>query len=199
VTCCTFCGAASPSPPPVGSPCPDCGLGAEGEGLPPTLPAGVQAEEVLYDLAPWSAPDRLALRRALVAREVGFRWEPGPVLVVAEVDMPVVEHVLDELDQAGGSDGVAGPAGTGHQVMTGLFVVADRLRADPAAEGAGPDLAALCQAGAAAPPPTGIDPVMWRHIGDLAVALHADVDGRAGPEVVRADATALRDLLRAYI
>jgi hypothetical protein len=91
VTRCPFCGAEAV---PGHGRCWDCSLPP---GAPHAEPLAEDSPEpeVAYELAEWPASSRVLLANDLAERNVAFRWEEGPTLLVREADEAVVEELLD--------------------------------------------------------------------------------------------------------
>jgi hypothetical protein len=163
-----------------------------------------EGEQVVYELSDW-APD---LKATLVGRldeaMVRYGWDENGDLVVEEADEDVVEALLDELefpdalpadDEGGGNDD--GPSAA--DVMSDLFVAADRLKNDPrdhegvlgAFDGA--------QAAAALSTPYGFSDESWRAVVSRAGALRDALEGDVDDLTIEELATELRALLRQYV
>lgn len=83
--------------------CRDCRLASDAT-VEPSLPDLEDGpDEMLFDLSLWPPEERVALGLTLDERDIPWRWEPGPDLVVREVDQAVVEELLDE-EEAGDED-----------------------------------------------------------------------------------------------
>ncbi len=156
------------------------------------LADGVDATE--YDLGEWPAADTAALEHALADAGIPFRWEER-VLLVATDDEPVVDALLDEIEHGDYAD-VQGEGDTS-EVLTELFLAAERLRSDPL-DAAG--LEHLRRVGDLDPerPPFGVTPRLWQQACTRADAL---LDALVGDDEPDGDATMeaaarLHDLLR---
>lgn len=215
VTFCSHCGADLSSRP-VGAAfghwdarCPDCGLVAEERWS--ALAPG--SEEVEYSLAEWTPGDRILLSSALAERDVLWRWEAGPLLVVDERDQPAVEEVLDDLEAeeavaSVSSNGAGEPEGdygdgdaldaTAQTAMADLFVVADRLQHTPDNGPLIAELERLEAMVAASPAPFGVEPRSWSEIAAMAGSIVAAGEA-ADEDAVASGARALRGFLRDFV
>jgi hypothetical protein len=161
-------------------------------------------EEVVYELTDWSADMRTALGELLHREGIPHLWEEGDLVVHGE-DAERVEEILDDLEEASGllDEEVELPEGddaeAGYEVISDLYVAADRLMNDPGDGGLGADLAAAAEAAEASGPPYGVSPEEWRRITGLASALRADLMAGAPDDVVATAARDLRQLLTRYI
>lgn len=184
--------------------CRACGLA--GGGPPAMLAPGPEDDEVDYDLGEWPAAERGAVTAGLVSAEIPYRWEAELVLVVPAVAEEEVDHLLDDMEDAGEvADLDADPEGdpdggeAAQAAMADLFVAADRLQHAPADADVAGDVKAAAAVVRASAPPYGIERPVWRKIQDLASTLVADVEEAADDEVVAAGARSVRDFLRDYV
>ncbi len=163
-------------------------------------------DELVYELDEWSAEDRQALTAKLADAEIPHQWEGEVTLVVAPQYESLVEAALDELEFPHALeveaiepvDDIAEQ--TSFEVLSSLFLAADRLKGNPLdAEGITDLTDALEQADPDAPP-FGIVPGLWRDAVDranrIADAL-ADDDDRS--DDVAAESAGLQALLRPYV
>ena len=167
-------------------------------------------DELVYELDEWPPEDREALSARLAEAGVSHRWEGQATLVVAPGDEEVVEHVLDGVEfpnalevaavvEDDDAAAVAAEAAS-FEVLSSLFLAADRLKGNPLdAEGIA-DLSDAVDAADPDVPPFGIVPGLWRDAVEranrLADAL-ADDDDRS-PEVA-AQAAELQGILRPFV
>jgi len=166
-------------------------------------------DELVYELDEWPAEDREALTDKLAEAGVTHRWEGDAMLVVAPADEQRVEAILDGVefpdalavvDVAEDDQAVVAAEETSFEVLSSLFLAADRLKGNPLdAEGIA-DLSDALEEADPDVPPFGIVPGLWRDAvergGRLADTL-ADTDDRS-PEVA-AQAAELQALLRPYV
>ncbi|HEY5886701.1 MAG TPA: hypothetical protein VIT24_03185 [Acidimicrobiales bacterium] len=157
-----------------------------------------EAEKVVYEVAEWSPEDRADLTDALADEGVRYVFDDMGDLVVEAIDEDRVDTLVDEL--TAGEDVVDEDIPVATEVLSGLFVAADKLRKSPRDGKA--ILAAREQAEAviALPPPYGFERRTWAQIGLRAGALRVLLE-EDGPddEVVSEAAEALRDLLHPMV
>lgn len=169
-----------------------------------------------FELATWDAGERVAAGIALDEEDVPWRWEPGGLLVVRELDEEVVESILEELVgadagegdewagvEAGGGDDVGGddlddPDEHAQTAMGDIFVVADRLMRTPEDGELILELARLAAVVEDSRPPFGIDRRMWEQIAARSWALTSAAE-QGDDEAVADGARGLRDYLREYV
>jgi hypothetical protein len=185
--------------------CADCGVELVDEAeldepdVDPLAP-----DEFVYELGDWPAEMRSALGALLRAEGIPHMWE-GTDLVVREEDAEQVEGILDDIEAAEGAldDEVELPPGddgeAAYDVLSDLYVAADRLMHDPGDGGLGADLMVAAEAVAHGGPPYGIAPEEWRRITGMAAALRADLMAGAPDEVIAGGARDLRELLSRYV
>jgi hypothetical protein len=162
--------------------------------------------ELAYELDEWSEDDRAELTRRLDAGSVPHRWEDDTTLVVAGGDEELVETFLDEIeapdalavDEPDEDTDAADEAS--FEVLSSLYLAADRLKGDPLDPDGISDLSAAIEDADPDAPPYGIQPSLWRTAVDQANTIAdalSDDDVRTD-EVVE-HATALRTLLRPFV
>ena len=155
------------------------------------------AEKVVYEVAEWSPEDRADLTDALVEEGVRYLLDDMGDLVVVAMDEDRVDTIIDELtDEEGEADD--GPVAT--DVLSELFVAADKLRKSP--RDARAIIEARDQAAAviALPPPYGFERRTWAQVGLRAGALRKALEDDAPDDDVVAEAASeLRDLLHPMV
>lgn len=182
--------------------CFDCGLAPDDGGA--WHRPFDRGEEICYRLHDWSPAERVRL--VLMLYDVPFRWEPGPVLVVREDAVAVVESFLDEAERGGDDRGDTADAVdddvVGDEVaaaaMSELFVTADRLLHAPwdtALLARITQLAALVEM---SDTPFGIEANMWAEVATRTRAVAAAGD-LSDLDQVEDDARQLRLFLRDYV
>lgn len=200
---CRHCGAVVEAG--VNAACRDCRLSPD-LGAVPTLPVQTEdgAEEIDFDLADWPAEERVLLAVTLHERDVPWRWEPGPLLVVREFDEAVVEELLDEMDEDGDGETAWEDIGgeeadeEAQSAMGDLFDMGDRLMHNPANVELVAEVDRLATVVDQSPPPFGVDAGTWEEIARLATAVAVAGDEQ-DEEGVAAAARTLRDYLREYV
>jgi hypothetical protein len=163
------------------------------------MPLDPDAEKVVYEVAEWSAEDRADLTDALEEEGVRYVYDEMGDLVVEAADEDRVDLVVDDLtDGEESDDDDGGPPPS--DLLSELFVAADKLRRNPRdSKAVG---AARTQAGAviALPPPYGFERRTWAQVGLRAGALRSALEEEpADDETVTEAATALRDLLHPMV
>ena len=179
-------------------------------------------DELEYELDEWPPVDRRLLSDRLDEARLAYRWDGDDVLVVAAKDEVAVEALLDAIEypDALPSDEDADDEDEApFELMSDLFVAADRLKHNPRDPAGIAGLASFVDDATVERPPFGIEPAVWVsavvQANDLAdrLAGSADSDGDGfvdgavddEGEPVAADddvtdrASMLRDLLRPYI
>ena len=178
--------------------CFDCGLAPDDGGA--WHRPFDRGEEIYYRLHDWSPAERVRL--VLMLYDVPFRWQPGPVLVVREDAVAVVESFLDDVKRGGHDRGDAADDvdddGVGDEVaaaMAEVFVTADRLVHAPWDAALLVRMAQLAALVELSGPPFGIESQVWAEIATRARAV-ADADDRADLDQVEDHARQLRLFLR---
>lgn len=171
-----------------------------------TLPTlDPEAEKVVYDVSDW---DHTMMERLVEALDsVGLRHEfdvDGDLVVLAE-DEERVEEVLDgiEFPDALRPDMIAevdGDQPDAQDVLSELFVGADRLRRHARDHEGVLGLVAAASTAAAMELPFGFTPTVWHDIVGQATRLRDELEGdEVGDEEIEAHAGELRDLLRNFV
>jgi hypothetical protein len=210
--CCPFCGAEYA---PTNARCHDCQLGLD--PLPPATLPDEEDEELVYELADWPVHARVRLSSTLIERQIPYRWEPGPDLIVRDLDGDGVDALIDELELAaieGEDEGQededeewgdaeeheAAADAVAQAAMADLFVAADRLMHEPGDPRSGDDLVQAAGIVDESPAPFGIEPQTWTRVRELAGAVRERLseDG-TDEDAVAVDAQALRDTLRPFV
>lgn len=158
-------------------------------------------EGLAYDLADWDDEQRRGLEAALDAVAIPWEWD-GDELVVDLEDEARVEALIEAVDFPDALAVEDGPEEPGDEadpeLLSRLFVAADRLRGNPEHPGAVDEVLDAARQDPPGPP-YGVDARTWaavlEHLGALAGALEA----RADDDVVRSAADALRDSLRPLV
>jgi hypothetical protein len=159
-------------------------------------------DEVVFELADWTAEERARLGEKLTAGGIVHEWEDGD-LVVADADADRAEAAIeaveypDELPADAGDEPPAEDEGS-YEIMSALFVAADRLQRDPDDPVVGGEFDAAAEAAGASGPPYGLDAQVWQQVQELAGNVCDQLDD-ADPDVIARDAAALRQLLSRYV
>jgi hypothetical protein len=169
--------------------------------------AGGQApdhEILVYELNTWAPEQRAQLEVVLAQAAIPFQWEDTDLLVPA-AEEAAVDDLLDQIEfpeplaaDAPADADVDDEAV--YQVMSDLFVIADRI-----AESKTVDLAVagdfIEAAGAAAqtPPPFGVDDRTWQQVQRLAGEISERLEAEGDDDAVIAEAATLRNALRGFV
>jgi len=179
--------------------CPD-----DGSTLVDERPAGLadaeDHDELIYELVDWSEDRRNELTLLLEGDGIAYEWE-GADLVVADAVEAQVDAFIDRVEQ--GQALAEAPADVddeaGYNMLSDLFVAADRLSHDA-------DDLALCGdvVDAAAPvremaAPFGVDDGVWTRVQQLTASLVDAIEGEDDDTVVGERAAKLSALLRPFM
>lgn len=166
-------------------------------------------DELVYELDEWPAEDREALVAKLAEAGVAHRWEGDDeaTLVVAPGDEAVVEALLDGVEYPDAipveevdDEATVAAEATSFEVLSSLFLAADRLKGNPLDADGIADLSDALDDADADVPPFGIVPGLWRDAverGNRLADTLADNDDRS-PEVAE-QAAELQALLRPFV
>jgi hypothetical protein len=159
-------------------------------------------DEVVFDLADWTADERARLGEKLTASGISHEWEDGD-LVVADTDGDTAEEAIEAVEYpdelpAEASDAEPEENEGTYEVMSALFVAADRLQHDPEDPVIGGEFDAAAETAGDSGPPYGIDAQVWQQVQELAANVAEQLD-EADPDVIARDAAALRQLLSRYV
>ncbi|HEY7136712.1 MAG TPA: TFIIB-type zinc finger domain-containing protein [Acidimicrobiia bacterium] len=166
------------------------------------------ADELEYELDGMEPRDRALATQALNDEGIAYRWEPGPVLVVAADEEERVDEILDEATSIDVDDVETAPAddedvASDELAMEGLSQVydaADRLARAPDNEHAAQALEQATAIVVEHEPPWGFEASVWQRIGESAtelLALIRDEDGTLGDIIVEAET--LREMVRPHV
>jgi hypothetical protein len=166
-------------------------------------------DELVYELDEWPPDDRDALVGKLAEAGVVHRWEGEATLVVAPADEERVEAILDGVEfpealtvaeVSEDEEAVVAAEETSFEVLSSLFLAADRLKGNPLdAEGIA-DLSDALEDANPDVPPFGIVPGLWRDAverGNRLADTLADEDDLS--REVAEQASELQALLRPYV
>ena len=210
-----------------GDACTDCGVALVDEK--PVEPEHEDGEVVVYELGDWTEEQRGELDQRLQGEGIPHQWETsegedtdpdldpvdpwalGTDLVVGETDEEAVDRLLDdvehpdELTAVGETEGdVDGEAAAdedeaNYNVMSHLYVAADRLKDDPADLALAGEFFDAADAARGISVPFGIYLDVWNKVIELAGAISVALEEEAEDDVVRARAKELRDLLFTFV
>jgi hypothetical protein len=151
-------------------------------------------DETVYELPEWLPEQRAELTYLLTRAGIRSSWDRGDLVVPADRETEV-EALFDGIHGvAAGDEG--GEAQ--YQEIEELFNATSRLVGDP------DDLSRSADFLRAVPavegsPPLGFDGISWSAIRKRGRVLADSIEHKANPEVILAEASALRDLLRALV
>jgi hypothetical protein len=159
-------------------------------------------EEIVFELSDWTEDDRQALHQKLTTGNIPHSWEEGD-LVVDEADADVAEQAIEAVEYPdelaiGGDGDDEDDDGAGYELMSTLFVAADRLQHDPDDPVVGGEFEEASDAVVAGKAPYGVAPELWKQVQELAHNVCEELD-EAEPEVIARDAATLRQLLSRYV
>ena len=164
--------------------------------------AGLDGDQLVYELDEWNAVDRQRLGEELTAAGVPFVWDSSDALVVSAEDEEAVEHVLDMVEYPDALDAVDGEGDgddeAAQEMLSDLFLSSDRLMHDPTDEDGTNGLLKAVDAASDASLPYGLAPATWKAVLEHASELREGLSGE-DDELVVERATALRSLLRPYV
>jgi hypothetical protein len=173
--------------------------------------------DVVYELDDWPLEQRDRLSEQLAAQDIPYRWEDETSLVVLEADEARAELVLDEIEFPDGQsvevaeaevdeedaldDEQAEAEETSFEVLSLLYLAADRLKGNPLDADGLADLNTAIEEADIDVPPYGITPGVWHTVVEQANALAdaiTDDDQERNAEAAET-AASLRTLLRPYV
>jgi hypothetical protein len=162
--------------------------------------AGLEGDQLVYELDEWDPADRQRLGEELTAAGVPFVWDSSDALVVASEDEEAVEHILDAIEYPDALHAVDGEGDdeAAQETLSDLFLASDRLMHDPTDEDGTNGLLKAVEVASEVGVPYGLAAAAWKavleHASELREGLTAEDD-----ELVVERATALRSLLRPYV
>lgn len=188
-----------------------------------TADGGDEEDDVLvYNLEDWTHEQRGALEQRLRAEGIEHNWEAdtgadvqtgydpgqdsavGTDLVIGQHDEDRVEAILDDLEfpdalEIDAVDDDGEDDEEQYEVMSHLYVAADRLKDDVADLSRAGEFFDAADKVATSGPPFGIDGDVWKRVQDLAREITAALEADGDDDVVRASAQQLRDLLFEFV
>ena len=160
---------------------------------------------VVYEVGGWPVGAQSTVASRLAEQNINHAWDADGDLIVAEADEAAVEAIFDEIELPDSDDDddddepYDGPEAM--EVMSQLFVAADRLRKNSL----DPDgvLAAVewSEYAEAVPLPFGLTPTVWKDIVGQSVALRQaiEADDSDGDDQIHELAESLRRQLRQFV
>jgi hypothetical protein len=157
-----------------------------------------EAEKVVYEVAEWSAEDRADLTDALTEEGVRYVFDEMGDLVVVAIDEDRVDLIIEDLTDGDDAEEEDAPVAT--DVLSELFVAADKLRKSPHD---GKAIARAIEESTAVikmSPPYGFERATWAKVGLRAGALRKLLENEdVEDEAVVEAAEELRDLLHPMV
>jgi len=169
---------------------------AAGEDHQDDQPDDEEPPETVYELPEWLPEQRAELGVLLEDSGISYEWDGDDLVVPAERESEVealfgrVGSISDEDDD---EDGEAR-----YHVIEEVFAASGRLAADPDDEERVADLMEWVGQ-VHGSPPIGMDEVYWFRIISHARALEEAIEGDGDGDVIKAEATALHELLRTVV
>ena len=157
-----------------------------------------EAEKVVYEVAEWTPEGRADLTDALTEEGVRYVFDEMGDLVVEAIDEDRVDTIVEELTDGEEDDAEDAPVAT--DVLSELFVAADKLRKSPRD---GKTIARAIEEATtiiAMSPPYGFERATWAKVGLRAGALRKLLENDdADDDAVVEAAEELRDLLHPMV
>ena len=161
---------------------------------------GNDHEELVYELIEWSPELRQQLALVLEREGIPYEWD-GDDLAVPAAHEQEVDALIDQMEQA--DPLTAAPAAdddeANYEIVSDLFVAADRLSHDPKDLALCGDFVAAAERITEVPPGFGIDQVTWRTIFELAAGLVQAIEDEEDDKLVAKRSANLRDALRGFV
>jgi hypothetical protein len=168
------------------------------------------AEQVSYDLADWDDERRSEVAQALDGAGIEHAWDENGELVVLDHDEERVDAIIDaieypdqvavddnaeiEAEKALAADGI-----DPQDVLSELFVAADRLMHDPLDHEGVLSLVDASRMATTLPLPYGFAPAVWNDLLGQVKKLQSSLEGEVDDDAVIEQATALRSTLRNFV
>jgi hypothetical protein len=161
-------------------------------------------EILVYELDQWEPGRRTQVEAVLAGAGVPFQWE-GTDLLVPAAHEAKVDDLLDQVefpdalpDEGEGDEEIDDEAV--YQVMSDLFVIADRIadskEVDLAVAG---DFILAAAVAAATGAPFGFDERTWQEVQRQAARIAEQLENEEDDAVVVSEARVLRDALRGFV
>jgi hypothetical protein len=154
-------------------------------------------EQVFYDLAGWDFERRAAVIAALAERAIPHAWDDDELVVGLDHE-DVVDALFVELDESGAITEVTEEDDVPDELMSELYLTADRLARHPDDPDAAATMLVLLGDTREEWPPYGLDGPAWKRVVDDAHRLGDTLSGDDHDAVVAA-AEDLRARLREFV
>jgi hypothetical protein len=169
-----------------------------------------EAEQVSYDLSDWEDQRRGELAQALESASIEHAWDEHGELVVLDADEERVDAIIDALeypdqlevddeDEIEAEEALAAEGVDPQDVLSELFVAADRLMHDPLDHEGVLSLVDAARMAESLPLPYGFAPAVWNDLLLQVKRLRTSLEGEVDDESVIEQATALRSSLRNFV
>jgi hypothetical protein len=169
-----------------------------------------EAEQVSYDLSDWDDQRRGELAQALESASIEHAWDEHGELVVLDADEERVDAIIDALeypdqlevddeDEIEAEEALAEEGVDPQDVLSELFVAADRLMHDPLDHEGVLSLVDAARMAESLPLPYGFAPAVWNDLLLQVKRLRTSLEGEVDDESVIEQATALRSSLRNFV
>jgi ribosomal protein L12E/L44/L45/RPP1/RPP2 len=189
--------------------CADCAVPLETSPPVTQAPLTDQAadhEILVYELDQWEPERRTQVEVLLAQAGITYEWEGTDLLVPAAREADV-DELLDKVDfpdalplEAAEGAGDEMDDEAIYQVMSDLFVIADRIadagKVDLAVAG---DFILAAAAAESTPPPFGFEEHTWQQVQRLATTISDQLENEEEDATVVAGARTLRDALRGFV
>jgi len=169
------------------------------------------AEQVSYDLGDWDDERRAQLTDTLTSAAIEHAWDEHGELVVLEEDEERVDAIVDAIEfpdqiavdddaEIAAEDALASEGLDPQDVLSELFVSADRLMHDPLDHEGVLSLVDAARMAETLPLPYGFAPAVWNDLVAQAKSLRASLEvDEVDDEKIIDQATHLRATLRNFV
>jgi hypothetical protein len=171
-----------------------------------------EAEQVSYDLGDWDDERRALLTDALSTANIEHAWDEHGELVVFEDEEERVDAIVDAIefpdqvkvddeDEIEAEEALAADGHDPQDVLSELFVSADRLMHDPMDHEGVLSLVDAARLAESLPLPYGFAPAVWNDVLTQVRSLRASLEGddEDDDEDIIGRATTLRATLRNFV
>jgi hypothetical protein len=169
------------------------------------------AEQVSYDVGDWDDERRAHLTETLTLANIEHAWDEHGELVILEQDEGRVDAIVDAIEfpnenavdddeEIAAEEALADEGLDPQDVLSELFVSADRLMHDPLDHEGVLSLVDAARLAETLPLPYGFAPTVWNDLVAQARGLRSSLEGGDADDAKIIDqATSLRSTLRNYV
>jgi len=168
------------------------------------------AEQVSYDFSDWTDDRRGELAQALDSATIDHAWDENGELVVLDADEARVDAIVDAIEypdqidvddeaELEAEEALAADGLDPQDVLSELFVAADRLMHDPLDHEGVLSLVDAARMAESLPLPYGFAPAVWNDLLVQVKRLQSSLEGEVDDESVIEQATSLRTSLRNFV